>query len=83
MTLFQRQQGLEPTRVVDERTTTQINAAQPRSSFIVNGLIRQQDGRAVPNVTVKAYDQNLRRQELLGEAITTKTGQGGKMKNLP
>lgn len=72
--LFQEQQGLQPTGVVDEGIATQINAAQPRPSFIVNGLVRQQDGRGVPNVTVKAYDQDLRSQELLGEAITTENG---------
>jgi peptidoglycan hydrolase-like protein with peptidoglycan-binding domain len=48
VTRFQPQQGLEPTGVVDQCTATQIHAAQPHLSCIINGLIRREDGRAMP-----------------------------------
>ena len=76
---FQRNHDLPPTGKVDERTARAINAAvetlQPQSRrFIVRGEIRQQDGRPTPALLVKAFDKDLRSEELLGETTANERG---------
>lgn len=43
--------------------------------FIVRGQVRRVDGRPVGNVRVRAFDRDLRREELLGEVRTDQRGQ--------
>ena len=70
--LFQQQQGLQPTGVVDERTAPWT--PPPRPSFLVNGVIRWSDGTVAPHLAVRAVDKDLRSEELLGEATTSENG---------
>lgn len=43
-------------------------------SFIVRGQVRHADGRLLSGLRVRAYDKDLRSEELLGEAITDDEG---------
>ncbi len=74
---FQRKRGLKPTREVDARTARLINAAVdalPPREFVVKGRILHKDDSKLDNLTVRAFDKNLRREELLGEATSNKDG---------
>lgn len=78
---FQKQHGLGSTGEVDETTAKVINVMvdalgtidQP-AKFVVKGQIRQTDGSPLAGVPVRAFDKDLRREELLGEAVADKYG---------
>lgn len=72
--LIQRRGGLEPTGVVDNRTAQRINAGLQPQSYLVTGLVRRTDASAVTHTIIRAFDKELRGEELLGEAVTTETG---------
>jgi hypothetical protein len=89
ITLWQLQYGLGDTRGdVDKVTADSLNAAltkygafndrpdspDPSAEYSVRGRITGRDGRALPNLVVHAYDQDLRVATLLG---TSKTGEAG------
>ena len=68
---FQRQYHLEPTGIVDERTAVLINQMveenQPQASFVVKGRVMHADGKPFTGGLMRAYDKDLRSEELLGE----------------
>ncbi|MDL2122821.1 MAG: peptidoglycan-binding protein [Deltaproteobacteria bacterium] len=70
---FQKQHGLQETGIVDGRTAQQINAAveaRQAKEFVVQGQIFQPDGQTpARDVIVKAYDMDLRTEQLLGEEL--------------
>ncbi|MCK4790247.1 MAG: peptidoglycan-binding protein [Desulfobacteraceae bacterium] len=76
---FQGKHDLLPTGVVDKRTAKIINrevaALEPQpTGFVVKGQVRLRNQNPVPGVVVKAYDKDLRSEELLGEAVTDNQG---------
>jgi hypothetical protein len=77
---LQGQHRLERTGIVDERTAVLINQLvedehpQPDKPLVVRGTIVYADGKAFNEGLVRAYDKDLRREELLGESETD--GQG-------
>ncbi len=52
-----------------------IPAAAKPETFVVRGEVRDADGSLLAGVLVKAFDKDLRRKELLGEATTNKAGE--------
>lgn len=75
---FQSRYRLVVTGVVNEETARRINEAVdalgPVTAFSVQGQVRLRDQRPVAAVFVRAFDKDLRSEELLGEAVTD--GQG-------
>jgi hypothetical protein len=70
---FQRSRGLTPTGIVDRATAHAINLAVDvlaPEEFTVTGRVFHQDGTSLIGLTVQAFDKDLRREELLGEAVT-------------
>ena len=52
-----------------------ITTSKEPESFVVQGRVRQaKRRRSLPGMVVRAYDQGLRRAQLLGEAITDRRG---------
>jgi hypothetical protein len=87
VTDFQKKHRLEATGVVDERTAKRINAEvgelpqpQPREpgpepkGCVVRGQVRQADGSLLIGGTVRAFDKDLRSEEMLGKAQTDRDG---------
>jgi peptidoglycan hydrolase-like protein with peptidoglycan-binding domain len=76
---FQEKHDLEQNGIVDEHTAKAINKAvdaleaQP-SEFIVKGYVKSDDQQPFSGVMVKAFDKDLRHEELLGEAVTDSKG---------
>lgn len=74
---FQRKQNLPDNGVVDEATAKRINEAvdalAPAAEFVVQGQVTQRN-RSIAGIMVKAFDKDLRSEELLGETATD--GQG-------
>jgi len=73
---FQQQHDLEPAGVVNARTAKEINVAaeaQQPQGFSVSGSVRE-NNTLVADITVKAYDRDLRSETLLGEATTGSKG---------
>src|SRR5262249_30288216 len=56
-----------PVTAAAERGT----AIQQPTEFKVHGVISDFTGRALPDVVVRAYDQDLRKRQQLGDAATT------------
>jgi receptor-binding and translocation channel-forming TcA subunit of Tc toxin/ABC toxin-like protein/neuraminidase-like protein/virulence plasmid A protein len=50
-------------------------AGRPEETFVVRGKIRGADGSLLIGMVVKAFDKDLRSEELLGEAATNKAGE--------
>lgn len=73
---FQKKRGIAATGVVDQQTAILINQelAQQSKSFVVRGQITLSDGSPLADRIVKAFDRDLRSEELLGAATTNKTG---------
>lgn len=74
---LQQQQGLQPSGIVDEAAAAAINAAVDKlvpQSFVVRGTVRRQDGQGAAGLVVRAFDRDLRSEELLGEATTNDKG---------
>ena len=44
-------------------------------SFVVSGIVRRSDGRPAAGALVRAYDQDLRKKQLLGKKVTDAKGQ--------
>lgn len=66
---------------VEEKTAAQLNqilkqlgAFDVPSDWVVRGMIRDGAGHALPGVIIRAFDRDLRRRELLGEARTDDGG---------
>ena len=74
---FQKKHGLPITGEVDEPTARRINAevdaAQPKE-FSVGGVVSLGDGRPFADAIVRAFDRDLRSEELLGETTTNSAG---------
>ena len=70
---IQKQNGLQETGIVDERTAQQINAAveaRQAKEFVVQGQVFKWDGETYArDVIVRAYDVDLRTEQLLGECL--------------
>ena len=73
---FQRRHGLEATGIVDEETATRINQEVDNLEGVrvVKGRITQPDGIPLAELTVRAFDRDLRQESLLGEATTDQDG---------
>ncbi|MGK7905772.1 MAG: neuraminidase-like domain-containing protein [Synechococcus sp.] len=70
---FQRSRGLPPTGIVDEATAHAINLAVDAlapQEYTVTGRVFHKDGTSLIGLIVRAFDRDLRREELLGEAVT-------------
>ena len=71
---FQRKHSLEPTGLVDERLASMINdeveELPTNKQFVVQGHVYHVDGSALVGGIVRAYDRDLRNEELLGKATT-------------
>jgi hypothetical protein len=75
--IFQRKHDLEPTGIVDEKTSALIereSSGPPTSEFVVKGQVVHSDGQPVVGSLVRAFDRDLRSEELLGEAKTDEDG---------
>ena len=70
---FQRGHDLEPTGVVDEATAAAI-AHAVEALFVVQGTVRGANQKPVRGALVRAYDKDLRQEQLLGEAKTDEQG---------
>jgi peptidoglycan hydrolase-like protein with peptidoglycan-binding domain len=72
---FQEANRLEPTGVVDAGTAALINAqVEARRPMVVRGQVRQPDGSPFASALVRAFDMDLRSEELLGEVTTDEAG---------
>ena len=75
VTQFQQKNGLEANGIVDEKTAAVINRDFDRESpRRVKGLVTDENGTPLPNLTVSVVDKDLRREEVLGQTSTTKEG---------
>src|SRR6266542_2095000 len=76
---FQKSSNLPVTGVVDAATakamTAKVQATEPQPTLIVRGQVLSVDGKPVAGNSVRAFDQDLRSEEMLGE---TKTGTDGR-----
>ena len=72
---FQKNSGIEPNGIVDKATAMAINASvdsiRPR---FVRGQVKHPDGSAAAGVLVRAFDKDMRSEELLDEANTDEEG---------
>lgn len=78
---FQTQHGQRPTGIVDQATATLINNEVDRlpplesvARLMVRGRITADDGAAAPDITVTAFDKDLRAETTLGSATTDRLG---------
>lgn len=72
---FQRQRGLEPTGVADERTAAAVNAGvEARRPRAVRGTVTDDGGAPLAGMVVRAFDRDLRREEALAQATTGRDG---------
>src|SRR5438105_7627847 len=79
--LFRVQYRLGDLDFVDDATATAMNAMlrelgeleEPRT-FVVKGQVRLADGTPLAGVLVRAFDKDMRSEELLGEVVTDQTG---------
>lgn len=78
--VFQREQGLGVSGVVDDATADVLaaRAGSPRSGHArrlrIAGQVRHADESAAAGLTVRAFDRDLRREQDLGEAGTDESG---------
>ena len=76
---FQKQNGLETTGTVDDVTAKAIKDAidtlsSQNGRFLVQGKVSKQDGTLLKGNIVRAFDKDLRHEQLLGETITDQDG---------
>ena len=71
--IFQEESRLQITGDVDEPTAVAFNRLL-KALFVVRGNVRLMDNTPVPNVTVQAFDRDLRSRELLGQTTTNING---------
>jgi hypothetical protein len=67
--MFQQARGLLTTGIVDDVTARAINDA-----FLVQGTVRRENQRPLPQAMVRAFDKDLRHEQLLGETTTDPQG---------
>ncbi len=67
--MFQQARGLPTTGIVDDVTAQAINDA-----FLVQGTVRRENQRPLPQATVRAFDKDLRQEQLIGETTTDQQG---------
>jgi len=73
VSIFQEESRLPITGDVDEPTAAAFNRLL-KDLFVVRGNVRLMDNTPVPNVTVQAFDRDLRSRELLGQTTTNGNG---------
>ncbi len=77
---FQEKHGLQMSGVVDQEMAIRINrevqgtGPDSAKSFVVKGLVVYADGKALADGLVRAFDKDLRSEELLGETTTDEEG---------
>src|SRR5688500_1152418 len=67
---FQERHGLPLTGAVDDATAEALAVQTSRGSLQVVGQVLGPDGQAMPGITVRAFDRDLRREQLLGSDDT-------------
>ncbi len=75
---FQKKHGLEPTGLVDEETAKlivrELEEQSPERDFEVKGTVRHPNGRPFVGGLVRAFDKDLRSEQLLGKTATDDEG---------
>lgn len=80
---FQIQQGLADNLlgIVEDKTAAKLNeilkslgVLDEEAVFVVRGTVRDSNEKPLANVTVRAFDKDLRTEQLLGEAKTDMSG---------
>ena len=71
---FQKDNGLDPSAVVDLRTAAVLNTKLAGLKRVVRGNVRSADGKPLGNAIVRAVDQALRSDVQLGEAVSNADG---------
>ena len=84
VSIFQKEYRLEPDGEVDEATARALNELLHKQGrrdqnaqskfYSVTGVVRQLEGDPLAEIVVRAFDQGLRRRQLLGEVKTTADG---------
>jgi len=66
----------EPPRPPEPSLTSESTPNQPTNGerFVVRGLVAYVQGLLIPDVTVRAFNKDLRNEDFLGEAITDEEG---------
>lgn len=52
----------------------ELNIQLPQEQFTINGVVKDSNGEPQHNIVVRAYDRDLRKEQLLGKANTAKEG---------
>lgn len=52
----------------------QLNIQLPTQQYVVQGTVRGANGKPLSNIVVRAYDQDLRRRQKMGEGSTDREG---------
>lgn len=60
-------------RNADQEETVDLTVGS-EESFVVSGTVRRSDGRPAAGAIVRAYDQDLRKKQLLGKKVTDAAG---------
>jgi hypothetical protein len=75
---FQREHRIDPvTGIVDEVTARIINRAVSEidvQTWVVLGQVQQEDQNPVAGITVRVFNKGLRKENLLGQAVTDEQG---------
>jgi peptidoglycan hydrolase-like protein with peptidoglycan-binding domain len=84
VSIFQEEQQIQPQLEfgnIDERTAEamnrllqQLTALNESERFVVRGILRLFDNTPIPEITIRAFDRDLRSRELLGQATTNSDG---------
>lgn len=74
---FQRMQDMGDSGIVESKLASLINKevdARKPKRFTVSGEVRHETGDPLPKVIVKAYDRDLRKEQMLGVAVLDTKG---------
>ncbi len=78
---LQKQHGLKTTGVVDAATVKIINAESEKAraksvvgSYVVQGHVRDEDGKPISHIVIRAVDKDVHGENVLGEALTDEMG---------
>lgn len=82
VSIFQEEQGLEASGVVDELTANVMNrwldeleeAGEGKTLYTVKGTLRFFDGFPAGGIIVSAFDRDLRSEQVLGQSQTNRQG---------